>query len=198
MIIGLDLDGVTAEYIGGLRDFIATKRGYSEQDIGHFLPEVTDYGFSDWKNLGEDFVTFHTEAVAEGLYAGLPVMQGASDALWKLNNEGHHIRVLTKRFVKNGQHGKVVADTALWLDAANIPYRDLSFIGKKTDVFADVYIDDAPSNLKDFEKAGVDYIIFDALYNRDFSGERALNWDDVYHSIHRRAEESNLKELVSV
>lgn len=180
MIIGLDLDGVSAEYIDGLRQSIAQARGYTPEQVAEFLPEVTDYGFSNWNNLGEDFVTFHTEAVSRGLYAGLPSIKGASETLWKLSDEGHHIRVITKRFVKNGQHGKVVADTAAWLDAVNIPYRDLAFLSKKTDLYADVYIDDAPSNITAFQEAGANYIIFDAPYNQGMSGWRVHSWDDVY------------------
>ena len=180
MIIGLDLDGVSAEYIDGLRQSIARERGYTPEQVAEFLPPVTDYGFSNWDNLGEDFVKFHTDAVERGLYAGIPSIQGASETLWKLSDEGHHIRVITKRFVKNGQHGKVVADTAAWLDAVNIPYRDLAFLGKKTDLYADIYIDDAPSNITAFQEAGANYIIFDAPYNQGLPGWRVQNWEEVY------------------
>lgn len=183
MIIGLDLDGVSSGYIEGLRQSIATHRGYTPEQVAEFLPEVTDYGFSNWSNLGEDFVTFHTEAVERGLYANLPMIDGASETLWKLSDEGHHIRVITKRFVKTGQHGRVVADTAAWLDAVNIPYRDLAFLAKKTDLYADIYIDDAPSNLQAFREADRDFIIFDAPYNQEELGWRADNWEDVYDYI---------------
>lgn len=193
MIIGLDLDGVTAEYVGGLRNFIALQRGYSPEEVAELMPEVTDYGFSNWEGLNTDFVTYHTNAVAEGLYAGLPMMQGASEVLWELSNEGHHIRVLTKRFVKNGQHGKVVADTASWLDQMNIPYRDLAFLAKKTDLHCDVYIDDAPSNLIEFRNSWKDYIIFDAPYNQEIPGDRAESWDDVYGHIQMRVAIENTR-----
>lgn len=193
MIIGLDLDGVTAEYVNGLRTFVAQRRGFSPDEVSLYLPEVTDYGFSNWIGLGEDFVTYHTTAVDDGLYAGLPVMGGASDVLWRLSDEGHHIRVITKRFVKNGQHGKVVADTAAWLDMVNVPYRDLAFLAKKTDLHADVYIDDAPSNITLFQKEYKDYIIFDAPYNRDLTGDRASDWNEVYDLIQIRAEQDKLR-----
>lgn len=183
MIIGLDLDGVSSGYIDGLRQSIATERGYSPEEVEKYLPPVSSYDFSDWKDLGQDFITFHTEAVDRGLYAGLPMIDGASETLWKLSDEGHHIRVITKRFVKHGQNGRVVADTALWLDAVNIPYRDLAFLGKKTDLYADIYIDDAPSNLQAFRDADRDFIIFDAPYNQDELGWRADNWEDIYDFI---------------
>lgn len=183
MIIGVDLDGVSAGYIDGLRQSIAQERGYSPEEVGKYLPEIHHYDFSDWTELGQDFVTFHTEAVDRGLYAGLQMIEGASETLWKLSDEGHHIRVITKRFVKNGQHGKVVADTAKWLDTMNIPYRDLAFLGKKTDLYADIYIDDAPSNIQAFREANRNFIIFDAPYNQDELGWRADDWEDVYDYI---------------
>jgi len=183
MIIGVDLDGVSAGYIDGLRQSIALDRGYTPEEVTRYLPEIQHYNFSDWTELGQDFVTFHTEAVDRGLYAGLQMIEGASETLWRLSDEGHHIRVITKRFVKNGQHGKVVADTAKWLDTVNIPYRDLAFLGKKTDLYADIYIDDAPSNIQAFREAERPFIIFDAPYNQDELGWRADDWEDVYDYI---------------
>lgn len=183
MIFGVDLDGVSSGYIDGLRQNIALARNYTPEEVEKYLPAVNNYNFSDWKDLGEDFVTFHTDAVDRGLYANLPVIDGASETLWKLSDEGHHIRVITKRFVKNGQHGRVVADTAAWLDTMNIPYRDLAFLGKKSDLHADIYIDDAPSNIAEFQENNKNYIIFDAPYNKDLQGPRAFTWAGVYSLI---------------
>lgn len=193
MILGLDLDGVTAEYVDGLRTFVARRHGFSPEDIARHLPEVEDYGFSDWSGFGEDFFTYHTQAVEEGLYRGISPLEGASKTLWKLSDEGHHIRVITKRFVKNGQHGRVVADTAAWLEEFGIPYRDLAFLSKKTDLFADVYIDDAPSNIELFKKEWKDHIIFDAPYNRHLKGDRAHNWSELYDLIQDRVTIENTR-----
>ena len=34
-----------------------------------------------------------------------------------------------------------------WLDQVGIPYRDLCFLGRKPEVEADAYVDDAPHNV---------------------------------------------------
>ncbi len=48
----------------------------------------------------------------------------------------------------NWGHEKAVGDTAAWLDANRIPYRDLCFLGAKPEADANAYIDDAPHNVE--------------------------------------------------
>lgn len=186
-IIGLDLDGTATAYNRGIACSIAREHGIeidSPEFVQHF-PAEHPYNFDNWTHITDFsvFKDYHARAVENGIYRDLEVFKGAEEALWKLSEEGHHIRVITSRFVKGGQHAKVVADTAYWLDKNNIPYKDIMFTARKTDVFADVYIDDAPSNLFSFQKADRPYIIFDAFYNRDIEGPRVDNWDDAYYAI---------------
>jgi 5'(3')-deoxyribonucleotidase len=183
MIIGVDLDGVTGKYVEVLRTFVSNQLGIPEADRMTMFPEPIDYNFTNWPHVSEDFVKYHSEAVAMGLYKDMDVMEGASETLWRLNGEGDHLRVITSRFVKHGQNYKVVANTAEWLDKNDIPYRDIMFVRDKVDVFADVYIDDSPSNILNFDAAGRTVIIFDAPYNQGMAGLRAYTWDDVYKFI---------------
>lgn len=176
--LGLDLDGVTAHYYRYMRTYCAREFGVTPES----LPEPLFYSFveSKWGFESEEhFRRVHGEAVEAGMYANLEVFDGASEALWRLSDAGYHIRVITSRFVNHMQHGKVVAQTAEWLDAKNIPYRDLVFTSHKTEIDAHLYIDDSPSNIKAFQEAGKDVLIFDAPYNRSLDGPRAYNWDDV-------------------
>jgi 5'(3')-deoxyribonucleotidase len=77
-------------------------------------------------------------------------------------------------------HEKAVADTAAWLDANKIPYRDLCFLGAKPQVEADAYIDDAPHNIAQLRSAGNTVIAFEQPYNRDIDdGPRARSWGEV-------------------
>lgn len=183
MIIGVDLDGVTGKYVEVLRTFVSNQLGIPEAERMTMFPEPIDYNFTNWPHVSNDFVKFHSEAVAAGLYKDMDVMDGASETLWRLNGEGDHLRVITSRFVKHGQNYKVVANTAEWLDKNDIPYRDIMFVHEKVDVYADVYIDDSPSNILKFDAAGRTVIIFDAPYNQGMAGMRAYTWDDVYEFI---------------
>lgn len=186
-ILGIDLDQVTLRYVDGLREFIAEELGIDPNLAVDEMPAPSDYGFSNWKVLENKFVEMHTGAVDRGLYSALKSFEGASRTLWKLSDEGFHNRVITSRFVKHGQNSRVVSDTAASLDEHNIPYRDIMFIRNKPDVYADIYIDDAPKNIAAFKKAGRDFIIFDDSYNQGIAGPRAYTWDDVYRLVHEIA-----------
>ena len=192
MIIGVDLDGVSGEYVGGLRKFVCDKLQIPEEQRLTIFPEPIDYNFSNWPQVSDDFVKFHSEAVALGLYRDMDVIEGASETLWKFNNEGHHLRVITSRFVKHGQNYKVVANTAEWLDQHDIPYRDIMFVHDKVDVYADVYIDDSPSNIERLRAAGRTVIAFNASYNQHIGGLRADNWNEVYEIISKLEAEKQL------
>jgi 5'-nucleotidase len=183
MIIGLDLDGVTGDYSNGLRQYLGDALEVPEEKLDEVFPEPADYNFSNWPGVSEDFVKFHSEAVAKGLYREMDVIPKASETLWKLDSEGHHIRVITSRFVRHGQNYRVISSTGEWLDKHDIPYRDIMFVRNKMDVFADIYIDDSPENILAFQKAGRPVIIFEAPYNREMKGLRAKNWDEVYEII---------------
>ena len=189
MIIGCDLDGVAARYVQGLRAEVGSAFGLTPEQILTELPDPLDYGFTNWKIIGDKFKEYHTNAVDAGLYAKLEAFEGASKVLWQLSDEGYYIRIITSRFVKHGQNAKVVADTAIWLDKNDIPYRGLDFEKNKTEVFADIYIDDAPMNIDAFHAKGKKVIVFDAPYNQDTEdfGLRAYNWDDVLRLIHENA-----------
>lgn len=186
MIIGVDLDGVTAKYHNGLRLFIAENEGISYEEALVLYPKNPDtYNLHAWTNFPQAFVGSHSQAVEQGLYTALRMIEGASDTLWKLSDEGHHIRIITSRFVKDGQHHEVITQTSQWLKDNDIPFKDLMFVANKTDVYADVYIDDAPYNLDAFAAAGRDYIVFDTSYNQEVEGVRAEGWNDVYSHIQK-------------
>lgn len=183
MIIGVDIDGCAGDYVNGLRKFLGDRLEIPEEDRMKVFPIPTDYNFSTWPGISEDFVEYHSQAVALGLYKEMDAIGNVSEILWKLSDEGHHIRVITSRFVKSGQNAQVVSSTAIWLDKYDIPYRDIMFVKNKTDVYADIYIDDAGYNIEAYRAAGSNFIIFDAPYNQNVEGLRAYTWNEVYDYI---------------
>jgi 5'(3')-deoxyribonucleotidase len=183
--LGVDVDGVIARYVEGLRATVAKARGLTPDEILTLLGIPTDYGFSNWIPINGEFVKLHTDGVDDGMYRNLLVFDDASKYLWMLSDEGIEIGIITSRFVKHRQNKVVVQDTAEWLDSADIPYRDISFLRDKTRFIADIYIDDAPHNIEAYQKAGRYVIIFDAPYNQHVEGDRAYNWKDVYDLIQK-------------
>lgn len=186
-IIAVDLDNTSVHYSHGLANAVGKSLGFGDAKIAELFPSTgpSTYDFADWPYLGEDFKKYHTQAVDNGLYRYLVPHEGASEKLWKMNNEGDYIRIITSRFVMHGQNQQVTEDTAYNLDLNNFPYRDLMFTARKTDIYADVYIDDAPSNIEKFIEAERPYIIFSNPWNEDCAGARAHNWEDVYELIQK-------------
>jgi len=177
LILGVDLDGVCADYESALRDAYAARRGI---DPGTLPPQTTMDAYSEWGLSPEEYRQEHSYAVVERrLFRVMEPLADVSEVLWALSDAGVWIRIITHRLFFNGIHEVVAADTANWLDEHNIPYRDLCFIGAKPDVGADLYIDDAPHNVTALRDAGREVIVFDQPYNRELAGPRAHKWKDV-------------------
>lgn len=115
--ISVDLDGVCAKYNDYLREVVAEHSGYDAER----LPEPEFYSFveSGWPLRDEnEYAEVHCNAVAEGLYRKLDSIDGSTRVLHQLAEKGHHLRVVTARFVRPGQHAQVCSDTVEWLDHA--------------------------------------------------------------------------------
>lgn len=175
-VLGVDLDGVCADYFTGFRRSVARQWGVEEESLTR---DVT-WDFVEWGMDGDQFIELHRHAVQQHrLFVELPAIDGASESLWRLSDAGVWIRIVTHRLVVNWDHRTIVSDTVQWLDDNRIPYRDICFLGRKPEVQADVYIDDAPHNIEALRSAGNTVIIFDQPYNRHMEGLRAHDWREV-------------------
>lgn len=181
LILGVDLDGVVGDYEGFLRNVAAEDFGVAPESI----PPQTNWSLveSGWAFRDEDhFWKVHTRAVVEKhLFRDMDVIAGASEALWRISDANIWIRIITHRLMINGSHAIAGSDTLEWLETNSIPYRDICFTGRKVEVGANVYIDDAPHNL-DAIQAGHpnSYVVcYDQIYNRDQQGLRARNWTEL-------------------
>jgi len=177
-VLGLDLDGVCADYSAALRAHVAASRGLDPDRYDLELPEPHHWSLvaSGWFRSDAQFRAAHAEAVAAGLFATMTPIAGVSEALSRLSDAGVHIRVITHRLMTGGGHRRAVSDTVTWLDAHRIPYSDLCFVGDKGQVGADLYIDDAPHNIAALRAVGCPTIVFNQPYNQGVAGPRALNW----------------------
>ncbi|MBN1092858.1 hypothetical protein JKP75_09985 [Blastococcus sp. TML/M2B] len=174
-VLGLDLDGVCADYTGGFRAFVAGERGVDPAT----LPDPVDW---DWTRCGwgiatrAEYLDLHGRAVAAGLFRDLAPLPGVSEQLWRLSEAGVRIRVITHRLVVSGGHGAAAADTVTWLERHRIPFWDLCLMADKPEVGADLYLDDSPANLTAFAAAGRAALVFDQPYNRAVPGPRVADW----------------------
>ncbi len=179
-ILGVDLDGVVADHTRRFRDIMAEIRGVDPETI----PLERSWDFAEWGFAPDEYSTYHRVAVMEhDMFRTMELVEGAADALWRLSDAGVWIRIVTHRLYVNWGHEKAVGDTAAWLDAHRIPYRDLCFLGAKPEVEADCYIDDAPHNIEQLRAKGKTVIAFAQPYNRDIDGLRAESWSEAEEII---------------
>jgi 5'-nucleotidase len=177
LVLGVDLDGVCADYEGAFRGSVAR---HLDRDPATLPPQTIMDAYSQWGLTFEEFEEAHRRAVVEDrMFRRMQPLEGVSEALWELSDAGVWIRIITHRLIFNWAHEISAADTAAWLDAQQIPYRDLCFIGDKPNVGADLYIDDSPANIVSLREAGRAAIVFDQPYNRHLGGPRARSWDEV-------------------
>ncbi len=175
-ILGVDLDGVVADHTGRFREIMAEIRGVDPET----LSLERSWDFIEWGFKPDEYSLYHRIAVMEhDMFRTMALVPGAADALWRLSDAGIWIRIITHRLYVNWGHEKAVGDTAAWLDAHRIPYRDLCFLGAKPEVEADAYIDDAPHNIEQLRAQGKTVITYDQFYNRHLTdGPRATSWDE--------------------
>lgn len=175
-VLGVDLDGVCADHTAAFRTVVATELGVDPST----LVEQRTWDFTEWGIDRAEFDRLHRLAVLEHrMFRTMPSIPGAAETLWRLSDAGVWIRLITHRLITNWGHAVAVADTVAWLDEAEIPYRDLCFLGVKPQVEADVYVDDAPHNIAALRDSGALALVFSQPYNADLDGPRAAGWAEV-------------------
>ena len=175
-ILGVDLDGVVADHTYRFREIYAEMRGIDPET----LPLERSWDFTEWGIGPDEYPALHKTAVLDhDMFRTMPVIEDAADVLWRLSDAGVWIRIITHRLYVHWGHEKAVADTAFWLDANRIPYRDLCFLGAKPQAEAHAYIDDAPHNIIELREHDNTVIAFDQAYNRHVDGLRARSWNEV-------------------
>jgi 5'(3')-deoxyribonucleotidase len=183
LILGVDLDGVCADYYTRMREVAAE---WFERRIEDLTPDVS-YGLSEWGvETGEQYDSLHRFAVTQrDLFKTAPMIPGARKYLRKLSNEGVRIRLITSRLSIRYFHNAAVTQTTEWLDANGIPYWDLCFMREKEQVGATIYVDDGPDNILSLRKKKLPAICFANSTNKEIAKPRAKSWDEVYDLVHK-------------
>jgi 5'(3')-deoxyribonucleotidase len=176
-VFGVDLDGVVADFIRGLKPIAAEWLGVPEAS----LTDEVSYGFKEW-NIGEAdaYNDLHRFALKErALFASLPLIDGAAPALRRISSRGVRIRIITHRLYIPWFHRQSVVQTVEWLEKHGIPYWDLCFMAAKSSVNADVYVEDSPTNISALRDVGKEVIVFRNSTNRNVAAPGAADWLEV-------------------
>lgn len=157
MRIGIDIDGVLADYQSGLRAFLEPKFDME-------LPEADSWGFDNWGLTSNTFKFFHTLFVSEGGFFDLEPLPESEISLRWLRQCGHEVVLITNR----GQISNLSvarSDTIEWLDKYGFVYDELHFANNKANVVCDWYIDDSPEVLSNYASEGLKAIKMMWEYN---------------------------------
>jgi 5'(3')-deoxyribonucleotidase len=182
-VLGIDLDGVCADFYGKMREVVAEWLGLP---IDNLSEEVT-YGLSEWGLSPAEYERVHRFAVTQrDLFLIVQPIPGAAQSLRRLGAEGIRIRVITHRLFVSHFHQVAVAQTVEWLDKHAFPYWDLCFMRDKTLVDANVYIEDTDKQIWALENAGRKVIAFSNPTNAAMNPApaiRASTWQEAEEII---------------
>lgn len=181
-VLGVDLDGVVADFYEGLRPIAAEWLGKEEDKLTR---DVT-YGLSEWQlDAAGGYDRLHQFAVTQrNLFTTLKPIGNAAPVLRRLSCEQDvRIRIITHRLYIKHFHQQAVAQTIQWLDHFGIPYWDICFMKDKASVGADLYLEDAPSNVMAMREAGLDVVVFGNSTNQGLEPPRFTDWDRLHEFI---------------
>jgi len=196
IVLGVDLDGVCADFYGRMREICAE---FLERPLSE-LPEDVSYGLPEWGIRqdpdGGHYNSLHRFAVNQrDLFKTTPMIPGTRRVLRKLSEETfppvegekpikkYRIRIITHRLFIHFFHERAVRQTIEWLDAHAIPYDDLCFMKEKDQVGADIYIEDSPKNVQALRRNKHYAICFANSTNKHIDAPRATTWDEVYDLV---------------
>lgn len=193
-VLGVDLDGVVADFYRALRPVAAEWRGLKSEEE---LTAEVSYGLKEWDIKGAEYQELHRFAVTQReIFLKQPPMPGAAAALRRLGfNDSIRIRIITHRLFIKYTHEMSVRQTVEWLEKHGIPYWDICFMKAKGAVGADLYIEDSPNNIVDLQNKGKNVLIFTNSTNRKVAGDRADNWDEAERFVLTKVENWKKKNM---
>jgi 5'(3')-deoxyribonucleotidase len=174
-VLGVDLDGVVADFAKGLKPIAAEWLGVPIES----LTDEISYGFGEWGlERAGGYDALHRFAVKERqLFATLPPLPGAPAALRRLAARPEvRIRIITHRLYIPWFHREAIRQTSEWLEQHGIPYWDLCFMRDKAAVGADLYLEDNPDNITALRAAGHPVIVVLNSTNRNLTAPRGGDW----------------------
>lgn len=175
-VLGVDLDGVCADFYQGLRPIAAEWLGVEAPE----LPPEVSHGLKEWgiDRAPGGYEALHRFAVTQrNLFGVLRPVDQAPQTLRMLSARDVRIRIITNRLFIKYFHQEAVRQTIEWLDFHDIPYWDLCFMRDKGAVGADLYLEDAPDNVESLRRGGYETIVYTNSTNRHLGPPRADSWN---------------------
>jgi 5'(3')-deoxyribonucleotidase len=136
MRLGIDLDGVVANFTQGWMDFYNAEFGTSLvfEDSTHWGDLVDLTRFNDI----DEFWEWSSDLDGHSIFWHLDPFPGAVEAIRSLVDAGHQIVVVTTK------PDFAIRDTHQWIERHRIPAAEVHILEDKWLIDADVYLDDGP------------------------------------------------------
>jgi len=183
-VLGLDLDGCVADFIGRMREIYVEWSGREPEDV----TEAPTYGFPEWGLVEGEYDRLHRFAVTQRkLFETMKPLAGAGPCLRRLSAEGIRIRIATHRLFISYFHEVAAVQTIRWLETHGIPYWDLCLIEDKSAIRADLFVEDSVKNIVKLEAEGCPVIcITNSANQKEDVSTRAEDWVEAEQLIRSR------------
>jgi uncharacterized HAD superfamily protein len=168
-VVGVDIDGVLADYPRSFVEFVNSKLGtcYRVEDVR---------GYDVYSQLGlspEIGQQLKDEYRQTGQKRYIPLCEGAKDFLQWLKSCGYAVVLLTSRPYE--QYKRILPDTMEWLRDNDLPYDAILFAQDKMErllkVFGtkriEFFVDDVAKYANDIARLGVPCYLISRPYNLD-------------------------------
>lgn len=170
-IILVDMDGVIADFEQGfLHEW---KKKFPHHPYIPLEKRKTCRIIDDYSNeLGKDVESIYT---APGFFYSLPPIEGAKEALIKMQQSAHDVFICTKS-ISNFEN--CILEKYQWI-AQHLGYewtKKIIVARDKTLIYADFLIDDK-SEITGLKKPYWKYVLFDKPYNRNVNTEPRITWE---------------------
>ena len=167
-VVGVDIDGVLADYPRSFVDFINKELG-----TNYTMDMVDSYDIYECLGISTELgVKLKDRYRQTGQKRFIPVCEGAKEMLTWLREQGYKIMLLTARPYQ--EYKRVFADTLEWLDKNELPYDSIIFDEKKEERLIkefgkdriEFFIDDVVSNANNISRLGVPCYLVTRPYNK--------------------------------
>lgn len=192
MKIAYDLDGVLSDTNTGFISWM-NEHGHPEWRV----EDVTDYKYEKVFNVTPEFIKCSFDDFFRAKGATLPVMEGAYDAVSRLQRAGHTL------FVVSSRQPYEQLKSYQWLrEQFGDAFQGVHCLGRDADkgvvcgvLGIEMLLDDHPNHVLAAQEQGVNGVLFDALYNREAKVPRVIDHRNFRKHVERMCAEQAKKYL---
>lgn len=185
MIIGLDIDGVIADFDAKVLEYVLLE-DRKKRNAGIINPNASyiTEGMFDWSK--EEFRDFFRQ-YREEIVKNSQVIDGAIPFMNQLKMDGYQLVLITYRTDKMYQNPRQITED--WLEKHHIPY-DKLVLSKSRDKSdecikeqVDLYIDDSIWNCNKVLEKGIEVCLFQTRFVSKTELSSVNHWSDLYDFI---------------